>query len=86
MLGYGLLCFARNDGDPDLTRDALTDPRAVFSKKGQPLSRMTQFRYRQAPKNGPLVLNEGVNSLRFKRLAKNLYIDGVEEGARPPPL
>ena len=25
MLGYGLLRFARNDGDPDLTRDAVAN-------------------------------------------------------------
>jgi hypothetical protein len=30
------------------------------------------------PKNGPLVLNEGVDRLRFKRLAKNLYINGFD--------
>ena len=56
----------------------LTDPSAVFSKKGQPLPRMTQFRYREAPKNGPLVLNEGVDRLRFKPLAKNLYSNGFD--------
>jgi len=39
---------------------------------------MTQFRYREAPKNGPLVLNEGVDRLRFKRLAKNLYSNGFD--------
>ena len=33
------------------------------------------------PKNGPLVLNEGVDRLPFKCLAKNLYskgFDGIE--------
>jgi hypothetical protein len=42
-------------------------------------------------KNGPLVLSEGVDRLRFKRLAKNLYsngFDGIEvrKVLRPPTL
>ena len=43
------------------------------------------------PRNGPLVLNEGADRLRFKRLAKNLYsngFDGIEvrRCSAPPTL
>ena len=57
----------------------LTDPSAVFSKKGQPLPRMTRFRYREA------WLQAGVSWNRLLQrwattfgLAKNRYSNGFD--------